>query len=431
MGRPLSDYVAPRDIEAFRSRLQALALGHKDGDHCEIHLNTRRQEGMKVHWFIRTDLDPSGEIHPDDWEKLFHAFRVAVRNWSVFEVDYRYKHDQGHWIDIEMRGKPIKGQDGETQVILVSRDVTRRKRMEEELRQTTLKLKTLITSLPFGIKVEDENGTPILFNDTYGRMLGRDRQIPAATDERLLEIVDKRLTLQGEELCLTDGTVLERDAVPLLDRGRFEGYLWIYRDITEKKRVEQDLREANQLLRNLSMLDGLTGVANRRCFDEAIEKEWGRQPEGPGAVSLLLFDIDHFKAFNDLYGHQAGDACLKLIGYVLKNLPWGSRDVVARYGGEEFVALLPGKSVEEALEVAASISRAVAELRIPHSGSSAGEFLSLSIGISGKPAFRFIPPSVLIAEADHALYEAKKSGRNQIRIYKRGRQEDGRTGIMS
>jgi diguanylate cyclase (GGDEF)-like protein/PAS domain S-box-containing protein len=356
---------------------------------------------------------PIIHMHPDDWEKVFHAFQTAVSSWSEFEVDYRCMHSDGHWIDIEMRGKPTKGADGLTQVILVSRDITQRKKAEEELRRTTLKFRTLIASLPFGIKFEDETGSPIVMNDAYHELSAK--VSPFLGDEA--NLVDHRQTLLGKEIGLPDGTIIERDAVPIIDQSDYEGYLWIYRDITEKKRIEQSLREANQQLRNLSMKDGLTSVANRRCFDEVLEREWRKQAFHSGPISLLLLDIDHFKAYNDLYGHQAGDAILKMVGQILGRLPLGTSDLAARYGGEEFVVLLPGRWTYEAKKIAQSIIEAVEAMHIPHKGSTVGEFLTLSIGISTMVASNFNSSTQLITEADRALYEAKRIGRNQCRVY--------------
>ncbi|WP_438447627.1 sensor domain-containing diguanylate cyclase [Gorillibacterium sp. sgz5001074] len=364
---------------------------------------------------------PITHMHPDDWERVFQAFHRAVTEWSVFEIDYRCKHSNGHWVDIEMRGKPIKGPDGTTQVILVSRDITLRKQAERDLRQTMIKFKTLLASLPFGIKVEDEDGQPILTNEAYLSIFGPEEDggdRAAGLNDRQQHTIMQRGTLQGEELTMGNGTILEWDAVPIMDHERDKGYLWIYRDVTETKRVEQSLRDANRQLQKLSMMDGLTGIANRRCFDEALLEEWVRESEREGNISLLMLDIDHFKTFNDLYGHQAGDECMRQIGRVLMSLPWGPRDVAARYGGEEFVVLLPGRSAEDALRLASAINQSVSGLGIPHKGASCAEFLTVSIGVSTKMATKLTPASSLVMEADKALYEAKRTGRNQCRVYK-------------
>ena len=384
---------------------------------------------------------PIKSIHPDDWERVFHFFHKMVSNWTTLDIEYRCMHDNGTFLDLEMKGTPIKSPDGEIQVITVSRDITLRKRAEEELRQTTMKLKTLVSSLPYGVMVEDEEGRMVLHNDAYSNIFHYHPKasMPSEKDQPLLanemecvikdfpayqrkkgQIVQSRQSRQSEEIRLTDGQIVECDAIPMLEEGHFDGYLWIFRDVTEKKVAERKLQEANQILQKLSMIDGLTGIANRRCFNEALEKKWNKVNGSTQPISLLLLDIDFFKAFNDLYGHQAGDACLQQVGSILESISWGSQDLAARYGGEEFVVLLPGKTAEQAIETASAIQKAIEQAHIPHHGSSIGEYLTLSIGISTIMAAGMGQPAHLIAEADKALYEAKRNGRNQIRVYNQG-----------
>lgn len=381
---------------------------------------------------------PIANIHPEEWEKIFHFFHDMISNWRASEIEYRCLHSNGNWLHLEMKCTPIKGPDGKIQVISVSRDITARKKAEEELRQASVKLKTLISSLPYGVLVEDEKGNPTLYNEAFlnifhikdplqrseveGKKRLLDKSDPVieylnSYEWKKRQIVKSRKSRQSEEIHLTDGRTIERDAVPMVEDGKFDGYLWIFRDVTAQRVAEQKLREANQLLQKLSMADGLTGIANRRCFDEALHKSWTRATGTDEPISLLLLDIDCFKAFNDLYGHQAGDSCLKKIAGILSNIPWTPDDMPARYGGEEFVVLLPEKGVEQAVELASLIQESVKSASIEHKGSSIGEYLTISIGIACTRATNQLQPSVLIKEADIALYEAKKNGRNQIRIY--------------
>jgi diguanylate cyclase (GGDEF)-like protein/PAS domain S-box-containing protein len=383
---------------------------------------------------------PITHIHPEDWERIFHFFHEMISNWRPAEIDYRCMHNNGDWLYLEMKCTPIKGPDGKIQVISVSRDITLRKKAEEELRQASNKFKTLISSLPYGVLVEDEKGNPTLYNEAYLNIFNfsaQPNQLEAERKQQLFseanhiiknfntyiwqkkQISKSLRSRRAEEIHLNDGRTVERDAIPLLEDGKFDGYLWIFRDVTEEKVAELKLQEANLLLQKLSMADGLTGIANRRCFDEALIKAWDSLTSHSGSISLLLFDLDFFKAFNDLYGHQAGDDCLQQIGRILKGLSWGKDDLPARYGGEEFVVLLPGKSVEQAIEIANKIQEAVESSHIHHKGSLISEFLTLSIGISSTNRTVKDQPSDLIKEADIALYEAKKSGRNQIKVYGR------------
>ncbi|RKL66580.1 hypothetical protein CR203_14935 [Salipaludibacillus neizhouensis] len=191
-----------------------------------------------------------------------------------------------------------------------------------------------------------------------------------------------------------------------------------FRDVTVKTVADQKLKKANQLLERLSLQDGLTGIANRRCFDDTLVREWNKRLDVSIPISLILLDIDFFKAFNDLYGHQAGDACLKQLGSFLRNITIGTEDLAARYGGEEFVMLLPDRSIDQAIDIANRIQETVRSARIPHNGSNInGEILTLSIGISTKLVTPSSQPTDMITEADAALYEAKRSGRNQIKLH--------------
>ena len=178
--------------------------------------------------------------------------------------------------------------------------------------------------------------------------------------------------------------------------------------------------DSNQFLQQLSSRDGLTGIANRRSYDETLEREWERLSLVSKPISLILFDIDYFKKFNDLYGHQAGDTCLKQVASVLQEPVVGSGNFAARYGGEEFTVLLPDQTMEEAIQVAERILASLADKRIPHDGSEVSHLVTLSVGISTLTTTVSGQPGILLLQADQAMYEAKRNGRNQICSYDPG-----------
>ncbi len=190
----------------------------------------------------------------------------------------------------------------------------------------------------------------------------------------------------------------------------------ISRNITERKLVEQKLQEANDILRELSTKDGLTGVWNRRTFDERLEVEWNRAIENSAPLSMIMFDIDHFKAFNDTYGHQAGDDCLREVASVVLEIVKKSGDMVFRYGGEEFSVILPGTNLVEAKNVAETIRKAVENLAIPHSFSKFNQCVTISLGMNTTIPDNERSIEQFIKESDKALYEAKRDGRNCVRI---------------
>ncbi len=174
------------------------------------------------------------------------------------------------------------------------------------------------------------------------------------------------------------------------------------------------LQSANQKLHALAILDGLTNIANRRYFDLVLDKEWQRLTREQKPLSLILCDVDHFKAYNDTYGHQEGDRCLQKIAKILKKSTRRPADLAARYGGEEFAVILPNTDAEGALFIAENIALLLAQKQLPHKTSSVSQYVTCSMGVST------IIPSIqessksIIETADRLLYQAKQSGRNQI-----------------
>ncbi|WP_254031050.1 diguanylate cyclase domain-containing protein [Planktothrix agardhii] len=177
--------------------------------------------------------------------------------------------------------------------------------------------------------------------------------------------------------------------------------------------LHQQLQLANQQLQNLAMVDKLTQIANRRCFDEILNQEWHRLVREKRLLSLLLCDIDYFKQYNDTYGHSQGDICLQQVAQALQQGVQRSIDLVARYGGEEFVVILPHTDQEGALEVAKKIQDVLEQFNLPHRSSNVADRVTMSIGICTliPTVERF--PLDLINEADHSLYQAKTQGRNR------------------
>ncbi len=174
-----------------------------------------------------------------------------------------------------------------------------------------------------------------------------------------------------------------------------------------------DLADANCRLYSLSATDGLTGIANRRAFDEALQKEWSRASRNGTELSLLMIDVDFFKAFNDMYGHPAGDSCLCRSAVAIQAGLRRPPDLAARFGGEEFVALLPGTTPHGARDVAERLRRDVEALAIPHLGSPNAR-VTVSIGVACVIPQPGDAAMGLIEAADQALYRAKHTGRNRV-----------------
>lgn len=185
-------------------------------------------------------------------------------------------------------------------------------------------------------------------------------------------------------------------------------------DITKRKHAEVALQEFNAELERLARMDGLTQVANRRSFDEYLKQEWENVGSGRSSLSLILCDIDYFKSFNDTYGHQAGDICLRKVAKAIERAVKRSTDLVARYGGEEFAIILPNTNEVGVQQVAVEIQREIEELGIPHSQSIVSEYITLSLGVASINSTRNTHPDMLVATADQGLYQAKYKGRNRF-----------------
>ncbi|HKX44185.1 MAG TPA: diguanylate cyclase [Burkholderiaceae bacterium] len=173
------------------------------------------------------------------------------------------------------------------------------------------------------------------------------------------------------------------------------------------------LKAQSDLLRQMVFVDGLTGVANRRYFDQRLDTEWHRAARCGSSLALLMLDVDHFKRFNDGYGHQSGDECLRQVASAIKTALGRPGDLVARYGGEEFACILPDTDFEGALAVGQGIERAVRSLRIAHADSDVSDSVTVSVGVSAALPEPGADPAHLLALADVQLYRAKHSGRGR------------------
>ena len=184
--------------------------------------------------------------------------------------------------------------------------------------------------------------------------------------------------------------------------------------------MQRDIHAAHRRLKQIATLDGLTCIPNRRYFDDTLTTEWKRCQRAGAPLSLLLIDIDYFKQFNDAYGHQAGDQCLKAVASALNESLFRVEDSVARYGGEEFAAILPGTDAAGALAVAERMRASASELRIPHK-HGVDSFVSCSIGVASTHPVAEQAAEQLLQAADHSLYEAKHAGRNRIVLHPESR----------
>lgn len=175
-----------------------------------------------------------------------------------------------------------------------------------------------------------------------------------------------------------------------------------------------ELKQLRDILRSQSMLDGLTGLSNRRRFDEALQAEWQRAMRHDRGLSLIMIDIDYFKNYNDTYGHLPGDDCLKAVASAMRSVIKRAPDVLARWGGEEFSCLLPETSLDMAMSIAEQLRAAVESLRLAHKASLTAPVVTISLGVAHCQPRANDSVSTLIAIADQNLYAAKSGGKNRV-----------------
>lgn len=319
------------------------------------------------------------------------------------------------------------GENGERSgAVALFQDMTARRAMEQALQQAGTRLATVIENFHGGILLEDETRHIVLTNRTFcelfaipvspDALVGADcsgsamqsKGLFARPEEfvaRIDTILTQRKMVLGEELSMADGRVLERDYVPIIGEHGFQGHLWIYRDISERKAGERELRR-------LATTDTLTGLPNRRYFLERLDQELGRFHRHHKVVALAMLDIDHFKRVNDSYGHAAGDAVLR---HFAELLPESLRktDLAGRLGGEEFAVLLPGSDLDGAQVYAERLRE-----RVATTPCQVGEFsikYTISIGVT-----LFVVQDEShdqpLARADDGLYRAKENGRNRVEL---------------
>jgi diguanylate cyclase (GGDEF)-like protein/PAS domain S-box-containing protein len=328
----------------------------------------------------------------------------------------------------------VRNVDGEVIGLAgASRNISERKALEKALLEGRDQLDLVLTAMSDGLARFDEHGILQFSNERYRSLfpLTSDVRVPGSHLADILQAViergeqthvptDHRRWVDGitrtlevggeEEVPMFDGRWLHIRTRPMPGGGATV----VVSDITNLKRAEAGLVALTEQLRQMATTDALTGLVNRRGFDERLEDEAARAARNHLPLSLVMIDIDRFKAYNDRYGHQAGDECLKLVAATLRAGLRRPADVAARYGGEEMALILPETGHQGAYELAETLRRAVHGLEIAHAGSERGQ-LTVSLGVAtlgeGAPAGS---AAELIRRADAALYIAKEAGRDRV-----------------
>ena len=363
---------------------------------------------------------------------------ILVLIANCFYITYHFLRD-GYIGTIELIGLPImlliawwSGKQYDTLKLFEEKVELKSK----ELQRSYKLFQSMFENAPIGIALIDKNGIPVISNKKLQEMLGYTESelstMPfsnfshpddAALNMKLLnELLEGKIDhyLLEKRYFRKDGQVVWGNVTSSLFPDFNDGSTYVIgmvNDITERKITEQKLQEAYQEMEYLSNRDGLTGIANRRYFDDYLVREYAYSVQYSRPLSLIMVDIDFFKQYNDKYGHLNGDECLKQIASTLEKTINRSRDLAARYGGEEFVIVLPETDKIGASVVAEKIRSSVEELNIPHIGSNISKYLTVSVGVSTLISDSKSIPENLILEADKALYQAKQKGRNRVETY--------------
>ncbi len=397
-----------------------------DGKHAIIMVNdkTRQLTGYSKEELLKQPIE---KLIPEEysaghveWRNEYeHGLRPnAHRQGESRDVPCRRRDGTTFPADISVR--PFQSDEGLT-VFCIIRDITERKQAESLQRLTA----AVFASTTDGIVVTDVNGVIQNVNNAFTQITGYTLSEVIGKNLRIMKsgLQDENFYVSMWQTLRKTGTWKGRfmnqrkngEVYPQEttineirnSRGEIVQYCGIFRDVTEQMNLEEALRR-------LSLTDSLTGLANRRSFDETITIEWRRALRTGVSLAIIMSDIDRFKELNDTYGHQTGDECLERIGNVLKRAARRAGNLAARYGGDEFVILLPATSDTEAKKIAQEIRAEVEMIKISAGGSGTAIVVTLSMGIAAAVPNRSLSAEGLLSMADLALYRAKQAGRNRI-----------------
>ena len=402
------DLVAPENLTEVRQLFQDVLERGAATQYVEINFNKKDGTAVLVKMTVALINNPKGE------PVGFHGF---VRDITA----------QHHYQERQKRDQEQLDAINESLEMAVAD--ANAKAVEAEI--ANIELNQIFNTSLDGMWILDLNRNVIRVNDTMMRMLKTNKQniegrkcydVFAGYCCRDMECVVQRIKRKKVPILTdiempTEGTLTPYSltATPFYGiDSELVGVLENFRDITERKLAEENLQAANDQLKRLATIDGLTDIANRRTMDECLETEWRRMNREKNDLAFILCDVDYFKKYNDTYGHQEGDECLKSIARALTSAIRRPADLVARYGGEEFAAILPNTDLKGAVCVAENIRAAVSDLQIEHRSSDIAPVVTLSLGVACVRPVSGLALEVLLTTADQALYDAKAGGRNQV-----------------
>ncbi|MEO8525789.1 MAG: diguanylate cyclase, partial [Caldimonas sp.] len=400
-----------QSAEQLELALQGADLGLWDwdlrGDRFKHNEVTRQQLGYAPGEIGEFGGEWHSIIHAVDRERMVSAVEAHFRGETpAYECEFRVRHKNGHWVWLLSRGKVVERDEFGTAVRMAGThmDLTRRKAVESQIEKSTEMLKRTGELAHIGgweldlasLRVDWTEQVFRIHELEPGAMPSLEKAIDFYAPEARPQIRaaieagaahgtpwDLELpfvTARGNPRWVrAQGIAVMEDGTPIRLLGAFQ-------DITEKKTIALEMHRLNEQLTRLSTTDALTEVGNRRLFDQTLTIEWARAARRGAPVALLMIDIDHFKEYNDHYGHPAGDICLRQVARMVGQATRRGGELVARYGGEEFVLLLPGASLDEARHAAERCVQIVGDAKIEHRASATSAWLTISIGVASQVA---------------------------------------------
>lgn len=370
-------------------------------------------------------------VHPDDKELLADAFNTLAKdtNTHVIQGEMRLRHKDGSWRTLEAAGSKLVNDTAVEAIIVNYRDITERKRMQEKLHLEEQRFRALAEQSSDIIVLVNREGLIIYHNPALDSMLGfkvgersrvnvfdivhpEDLKVATDTFNYMISNVDAPNTKFEIRLCHQDGSwhTFELLGSKLVQNNVVETIIVNLRDITERKKAEEALQESERRYRELSIIDDLTKLYNSRHFYAQLKREIDRSNRYGQPLTLLLLDLDEFKAFNDAYGHVEGDYVLSRFGQIIK-LCLRETDSAYRYGGEEFTIMLPMTTDKEAIVTAKRIQTEFKkEVFSPLPGQNV--HVTVSIGLAQYKTMEEMKS--FVHRVDRIMYKAKKSGRDRI-----------------
>ena len=404
-------------------------------DRFEHNETTRLQLGYRPGDIGPAGNDWRGLVHPHDAARQIAAIEAHFRRETAsYECEFRVRHKAGHWVWLLSRGKVVERDAADVPVRMTGThmDLTRRKNTDAEMERSAEMLRRIGEVADIGGWELDVASSRVIWTDQVfcihelepGAMPRLDGALDFYPPEARAQLTASIAAATNEgrewdiELPFTTARGNPRwvrsQGRPVVEDGRVVRLIGAFQDITGHKQVALEMQRLNDELVRLSTTDPLTGVGNRRLLDQALQTEWQRAARRGESLALLMIDIDHFKDYNDHYGHPAGDACLRQVARLVGAMVRRGGELVARYGGEEFVLLLPGADLAAAREVAERCVQSVAAAKIEHRASPTSAWLTVSIGVASQVTTADGCGQALIDIADAALYRAKRCGRARI-----------------